>query len=378
MYHSYNGCCISFFWLFIFANVWRNALPVIWQEAVIKQSKGLMQIFERIFLIINNYNLIFVLNKFYLCLTIVHYTLNQLQIFLKVCETQSVTLASEALHLTQPAVSIQLKNFQDQFDVPLTEIVGRKIYITPFGLEIAEAAKKILEQVYAINYKTQAYKGQLIGKLKIAMVSSGKYLMPFYLSGFLKKNETVDLELDVSNKSKVVERIQSNSIDFALVSVLPENLLVEKIELIQNKLYFMGPSRVKVPEDASGKINFNQLPLIYREKGSSTRQLMERFIEQKHISVNKKLELTSNEAIKQAMLAGLGYSLISLIGLKNELLNNELQPLNVKGMPIKKTWCIIWPKGKKHSPVAQAFLNYLKTHKEQIHSEHFKWYLNYK
>ncbi len=307
-----------------------------------------------------------------------HYTLNQLQIFLKVCETQSVTLASEALHLTQPAVSIQLKNFQDQFDVPLTEIVGRKIYITPFGLEIAEAAKKILEQVYAINYKTQAYKGQLIGKLKIAMVSSGKYLMPFYLSGFLKKNETVDLELDVSNKSKVVERIQSNSIDFALVSVLPENLLVEKIELIQNKLYFMGPSRVKVPEDAFGKINFNQLPLIYREKGSSTRQLMERFIEQKHISVNKKLELTSNEAIKQAMLAGLGYSLISLIGLKNELLNNELQPLNVKGMPIKKTWCIIWPKGKKHSPVAQAFLNYLKTHKEQIHSEHFKWYLNYK
>ena len=145
--------------------------------------------------------------------------------------------------------------------------------------------------------------------------------MPFYLSGFLKKNETVDLELDVSNKSKVVERIQSNSIDFALVSVLPENLLVEKIELIQNKLYFMGPSRVKVPEDAFGKINFNQLPLIYREKGSSTRQLMERFIEQKHISVNKKLELTSNEAIKQAMLAGLGYSLISLIGLKNELLN---------------------------------------------------------
>ena len=106
------------------------------------------------------------------------YTLNQLQIFLKIVETGSVTKASESLHLTQPAVSIQLKNFQDQFEFPLTEIVGRKIYITDFGKEIAVAAKQIIDQVETINHKTLAHKGQLFGKIKIAVVSTGKYVMP--------------------------------------------------------------------------------------------------------------------------------------------------------------------------------------------------------
>ena len=101
-----------------------------------------------------------------------HYTLNQLQIFLKIVQTKSVTKASEELNLSQPAVSIQLKNLQDQFEIPLTEVVGRKIYITDFGLEIAEAAESVINQVYAINYKTLAYKGQLTGRLKISVVST--------------------------------------------------------------------------------------------------------------------------------------------------------------------------------------------------------------
>lgn len=303
-----------------------------------------------------------------------HYTLNQLQIFLKICETQSITQASEALHLTQPAVSIQLKNFQDQFDIPLTEIVGRKLYITRFGYEIAEAAKKILEQVHAINYKTHAYKGQLFGKLQIAVVSTGKYVLPYYLSGFLKHNNNIDLEMDVSNKVKVLERIQANSIDFALVSILPEHLQFEKVELLETRYYLMGRSDLMPATDKSGKINFDRIPLIYREKGSGTRQLMEKFIEQKRISVHKKIELTSNEAIKQAMLAGLGYSLISISGLKNEILNGSLKPIPIKGLPIRKTWCLIWPKGKKHSPVAEAFIAYLKLNASRIQAEHFSWY----
>ena len=132
-----------------------------------------------------------------------NYTLNQLQIFLKIVQTQSVTRASEELNLTQPAVSIQLKNFQNQFYIPLTEVVGRRIYITDFGREIAEAAENIINQVYAINYKTQAYKGQLTGRLKISIVSTGKYIMPYFLADFIKANDGVELNLDVTNKNKV-------------------------------------------------------------------------------------------------------------------------------------------------------------------------------
>src|SRR5690349_25168631 len=113
-----------------------------------------------------------------------NYTLNQLQVFLKITQTLSVTKAAEELHLTQPAVSIQLKNFQDQFDIPLTEVVGRKIYITDFGREIAQAAENILNQVTAINQKMHAYKGQLTGRLKLSIVSTGGYVMPFFLSPF--------------------------------------------------------------------------------------------------------------------------------------------------------------------------------------------------
>ena len=159
-----------------------------------------------------------------------NYTLNQLRIFLKVVQNQSVTKASEELHLTQPAVSIQLKNFQDQFEIPLTEVVGRKIYVTDFGKEIAEAAEQILQQVNTIDYKTLAYKGQLFGKIKISVVSTGKYVMPYFLADFLKMHPGVELEMDVTNKNKVVKSMQNNEVDFALVSILPDKMKVEKID----------------------------------------------------------------------------------------------------------------------------------------------------
>jgi DNA-binding transcriptional LysR family regulator len=306
-----------------------------------------------------------------------NYTLNQLQIFLKIVQTQSVTKASEELHLTQPAVSIQLKNFQDQFDIPLTEVVRRKIYITDFGLEIAEAAENIINQVYAINYKTLAYKGQLTGRLKISVVSTGKYVMPYFLTEFMHQHDGIELMMDVTNINKVIESLENNEIDFALVSTLPSKLNIEKIDLLQNKLFLVGSSEKKIKKFSSTKELFKELPLIFRENGSGTRQTMENFIEHNKISVLKKMELTSNEAVKQALLAGLGYSIMPLIGIKNELHNNELQIIPIKGLPIKTTWSLIWLKGKKHAPVSKSFLEYLKNEKSQIVQNKFSWYEQY-
>lgn len=306
-----------------------------------------------------------------------NYTLNQLQIFLKVVQTQSVTKAAEELHLTQPAVSIQLKNFQDQFDIPLTEVVGRKIYITDFGREIGAAAENIVNQVYAINYKTLAYKGQLTGRLKISVVSTGKYVMPYFLADFMKQHDGIELMMDVTNKNKVVESLENNEVDFALVSILPNTLNIEKFDLLQNKLFLVGSAETKLKKAASTKEIFKDLPLIFREKGSGTRQTMENFIERNNLSVLKKMELTSNEAVKQSLLAGLGYSIMPLIGIKNELHNNELKIISIKGLPIKTTWSLIWLKGKKHSPVSKSFLAYLKKEKSQIVHDKFSWYEQY-
>jgi len=302
-----------------------------------------------------------------------NYTLHQLQIFLKIAQNQSITKASEELHLTQPAVSIQLKNFQDQFSIPLTEVVGRKLYVTDFGKEIAEAAEKILNEVYAINYKTLAYKGELSGRLKISVVSTGKYVMPYFLSDFMKQNTGVDLAMDVTNKTRVVKTLELNKVDFALVSVLPKKLKVNRVELMQNKLFFVGGNQMKFTKAPSKKTLFEDLPLIYREQGSATRNAMENFIAKNKFPVRKKIELTSNEAVKQAVVSGLGYSIMPLIGIKNEVRNKDVQIIPVKGLPISTTWNLIWLKSKKLSPAAMAYLDFINSEKERIIDEKFAW-----
>ena len=306
-----------------------------------------------------------------------NFTLSQLNIFLKVTQTQSITKAAEELHLTQPAVSIQLKNLQQQFDIPLTEVINQRIFITDFGKEIALAVEKILQEIYAINYKTSAFKGQLAGKLKISAVSTGKYVIPYFLSAFLKRYPEVELLLDVTNKAKVIESLEKNEVDFSLVSVIPENLSLNNLELIQNKLFVVGNLEEKYRKKSYDNSIFEKIPMIYREQGSGTRYVMEKFIKANNLPVKKKMELTSNEAVKQAVIAGLGYSIMPLIGIKNELNNHELQIIPVKGFPIKSVWNLIWLESKNLSPVASAFLEYLKQEKENIIQKHFHWFEAY-
>lgn len=306
-----------------------------------------------------------------------NYTLHQLEIFLKVSELKSVTKASEALYLTQPAVSIQLKKFQDQFNIPLFEVVGRKIYITDFGDEIAIAAKKILAEVESINYKALSFQGELAGKLKIAIVSTAKYVIPYFISDFINDNRGVDLNMDVTNKSSVIQALENNEVDFAMVSTIPKNLKVNRIELMENKLYMVGPVDYKLKTKYLSISEMQKLPLIYREQGSATRLAMENFIESRKVSTYKTMELTSNEALKQAVISGLGFSIMPLIGIKNALANNDLQIIPVKGLPIVTNWSLIWLSTKKLSPVAEKLLEYINTNKANIIDEHFDYLKNY-
>lgn len=306
-----------------------------------------------------------------------NYTLNQLQIFLKIFQTESITKAAEDLNLTQPAVSIQLKNFQEQFDIPLTEVIGRKIYITSFGKEVASSVEKILEQIQDINFKTMAYKGKLSGRLSICTVSTGKYVLPYFLSDFLSLNPGIELTIDVSNKNKVVERLNANDVDFALVSLTPKTLKSEQLSLLQNKVYLIGKYPMTLEKDQSVRDFFKTRPLIFREKGSGTRQIMEHFVEKNEIKIYKKMELTSNEAVKQAILAGFGYSLMPLIGIKRELINKELHIIPMEGLPFISTWKLLWVKGKKHGPIALSLLNYIEKERENIVNKVFQWQEDY-
>lgn len=302
-----------------------------------------------------------------------NYTLHQLQVFLKITETKSITKAAVELHLTQPAVSIQLRNLQNQFEIPLTEIIGRQLYVTDFGKEIAKASERILEEVNAINYKTMAYKGILSGKIKISVVSTGKYVMPYFLSEFANKNKGIEIEMDVTNKTRVIKALKNNEVDFALVSILPSDLNVESEVLMQNKLFLVGNKNILLDKNIKIDELLSESPLIYREVGSATRISMEKFIYDKGINARMKLQLTSNEAVKQAVIAGLGLSIMPLIGLKNELENGDIQILPIKELPIITNWRLIWLKEKKLSPIALAYLQFLTEDKERINKENFSW-----
>jgi DNA-binding transcriptional LysR family regulator len=305
------------------------------------------------------------------------YTLHQLRVFLKVAEYNSITRASEDLFLTQPAVSIQLKKFQEQFSIPLTEVVGRQLYVTDFGKEIALAAEKILEEVEAINYKTIQYRNQLAGKLKISVASTGKYVMPYFLSDFMAEHRGVDLIMDVTNKTEVVKSLEENKVDFALVSVIPDQLKTNSVSLLSNKLFLVGSPKLRLKEKISDKKKFEEYPFLFREVGSATRMAMEEFIGKHDLPTFKRMELTSSEAVKQAVIAGLGYTIMPLIGIKNALENNEIEIIPYKGLPIVTQWNLVWLKSKSLSPLATAFLQHIEQQRETIAEQFFGWTENY-
>ncbi|MEE2802142.1 MULTISPECIES: LysR family transcriptional regulator [Nonlabens] len=301
-----------------------------------------------------------------------HYTLHQLQIFIEIVKHRSITRASESLFLTQPAVSIQLKKFQEQFPLPLTEVVGRQLYVTDFGEEIARTAINILEQIKEMEHKVQRFQGKLAGTLKISVVSTGKYLMPYFLSGFIDEHPQIEFKMDVTNKQRVIKDLEENLVDFALVSVLPEHLSLKTFSIFKNELFLVG-NKKRINKLKEGEDIFMSQPLLYRESGSATRNAMEDFLKANEYPITKRIELTSNEALKQAVIAGLGFSIMPKIGIKNALEMGLIETVDYPGLPIETKWNLVWLKNKTLTPVAQAYIDYLSDNKSKIIDEHFKW-----
>lgn len=274
--------------------------------------------------------------------------------------------------MTQPAVSIQLKNLQEQFEVPLTEIIGKKIHITEFGQELVDTADRIFGELGQIEEKMLELKGLLGGKIRISAVSTGKYIIPYLMADFMKIHPHVEISLEVSNRYKVLAQLQENSTDLALVSLWPEELELESIQLAENKWYLACSPEKKDDYTAAIKEGkWEMIPFVLREKGSGTRTTMEKFFQDRDIHVGSKLELATNEAVKQAVMAGLGASLLSNFSMAQEIKEGRIALLELPGLPIKADWKLIWLKQKKHSPAVKAFIRWLSEHRKKVLSAHF-------
>ena len=218
-----------------------------------------------------------------------------------------------------------------------------------------------------------AFKDQLVGRLKISIVSTGKYVLPYFLTEFLRSNPGVEISIDVTNREKVLESQLDNEVDFSLVSDAVDNPTFDSIDLLSNDLYLIGNSETAKMKPTFNYLDFkNELPLIFREYGSGTRKVMESYFKKQGVDGLKKIELMSNEAVKQAVIAGLGYSIMPIIGIKNEIKSRALKIIERDGLPISTKWKLIWHKDKNLSPVSKAFLSYLAENKEQIKQKYFQ------
>jgi DNA-binding transcriptional LysR family regulator len=187
----------------------------------------------------------------------------------------------------------------------------------------------------------------------------------------------VDLTMDVTNKMSVIRTLENNECDFAMVSTIPKKLNIERIELMKNKLFLVAGKEYKNVKNPLSIKDLNTDIFIFRENGSATRLAMERYLVKHKVEVSKKIELTSNEAVKQAIIAGLGISIMPIIGMNDSLQKGDLQILEIKDLPLETNWNLIWLKSKNLSRVAKAFKNHIIENKEEIINSQFKHYKNY-
>ncbi|MEO1435886.1 MAG: LysR substrate-binding domain-containing protein, partial [Bacteroidota bacterium] len=237
--------------------------------------------------------------------------------------------------------------------------------------EVYNLATAILEKVDALEIATDRFKGILTGNIQIASASTGKYVIPYFLSGFVQQHPGINLSIDVTNKTLVVKALQENSIDFAMVSVIPPNLALVGIPLMENELVLVGSTSYPDLPQRMRLDHLHKHNLIFREDGSATRDAMINFLKKNSIQVKRSMQLTSNEAVKQAVRAGLGLSIMPRIGIRSELQLEKMTIVPIKGLPIVTQWNLVYGKGKQLSPAGQALIEYIEEHKNRIIKEQF-------
>ncbi|HAH36844.1 MULTISPECIES: LysR family transcriptional regulator [unclassified Algoriphagus] len=300
-------------------------------------------------------------------------SLNQLKALSSIAHFQSITKAAKALNMTQPAVSVQLKNLQENFDVPLTEIIGKKIHITEFGQELVDMSERIFAEMDQIEQRMMELKGLLAGKIRISAVSTGKYIIPYLMADFMKIHPHVEINLEVSNRFKVLAHLEENSTDLALVSIAPDEMNLESIVIAENKWYLAcSPKKAEEYQKLISENKWDKIPFILRESGSGTRVMMEKFFHDRDINTNSKMELATNEAVKQAIMAGLGASILSSYSMVNEIKEKRIHILKFEGLPIIADWKLVWLKQKKHAPAVKAFIRWVSENKRKIFQDHFE------
>ncbi|AFZ45591.1 transcriptional regulator, LysR family [Halothece sp. PCC 7418] len=288
-------------------------------------------------------------------------TLHQLRVFVVAAKHLSFTKAAEELFLTQPTVSMQMKQLTKAVGLPLFEQIGKRLYLTQAGEILYESCQRIFSELGEFESAIANMKGLKQGQLNLSAVSTTKYFLPRIIGPFCQKYPGVELSLRFTNHERILQYLTDNQDDFYILSQLPSTVDVTAHRILENPLVAIAPANHPLAKES--KIPFERLaeePFIMREPGSGTRQALEELFHKHDLELKVRLELGSNEAIKQAILGGLGISVLSQHTLTLEKDTGLFAILDVEHLPIQRNWYAIYPAGKQPSVVARTFLDYLE------------------
>ena len=287
-------------------------------------------------------------------------TFRQLRLFLALADTGSVSAAARALHVTQPTASMQLREISRAVGLPLHEVIGRKLHLTDAGRELAATARAISAEWDAFRQKADAAKGLRRGRLRVAVVSTAKYFVPHLLGAFCARHPEIEIALEVQNRDGVVARLRDNLDDLYVMSTPPRDLDLVAEVFMDNPLV---PVAARDHPLARGrKLALRDLAaerFILRERGSGTRMAVDEHFRRQRFRPQVRLELGSNEAIKDAVAGRLGLSVLSRHALEGHSAKHGVAVLDVAGFPIASRWYVVHPKGKRLSPIAAVFREHL-------------------
>lgn len=296
-----------------------------------------------------------------------HMTLRQLKLFKAVAQHLSFTRAAAELCLTQPAVSIQIKQLEGHINMPLFEQIGKKIFLTEAGKELYDACEDIFARIDTLEMSLNEIQGSIKGQLKLSVITTATYFIPHLLGAFIRQHPEVNVRLSVTNRIRILERLTSNEDDIVIMGQVPDSLNVETHQFLENPLVVIAPAQHTLAKQS--KISLQRLAeedFLMREVGSGTRLAMERCFAARNLEIKAKMELGNSEAIKQAVIAGLGLSVLSEHTLIQELATGAIRVLDVEEFPMVRYWYVVHLSEKKMSLVAKTFLDFLLLHSRDI------------
>ena len=287
-------------------------------------------------------------------------TFRQLEVFEVVARLLSYTKASKELHLSQPAVSMQIKQLEENVGLPLLEQVGRKTYLTEAGREMYHYCRTIAQQLEEAGEVLEQLKGLKSGRLEITVATTANAFATRMLSMFNKRYEGSTVSLDVTNRERLLRQLADNEKDIAIMGRPPEDADLVTEPFADNPLVVVAaPDHPLVSMQPIPLNKLQDQTFVVREKGSGTRTAMERFFEEHNLTITSSMEMNENEAIKQAVQAGMGLGIVSIHTIELELETNRLVILDVADFPIMRHWYLVHRKDKRLSPITQAFKDFV-------------------